>query len=382
VHNGGFFHGWEAHVNHRADGSIILRSERLGLLHDAVVAHCAAPSSALDGILQMPAACKFDPAWVRCPAGGADTTKCLTAEEVTVAQKIYEGASDAGVSGKGSHRFELGGYPLGSEKFWPLSTPGRLGDAHKPGGDLKYLLSMADSQASSVEALDAAFQFNQEWFDKAQVLASLYNGANTNLRPLQQHGGKLILWHGAADTMVQPTSSIAYYQGVQKELGEKLTDTFMRFFLLPGVGHCGNGEGPSQIDLLSPLMAWAELHRAPDVIIAGKTAPAARPAAPSTGPDAPEPNAAGIDAARRAAAPKPYGIPDQPTLLTRPVYPFPSVVRYSGKGDAMDAANYSRMKAPVTTGLVPDSEALKYIGPDNQKIYHAENGKLVADGSR
>jgi feruloyl esterase len=377
VHNGGFFHGWEAHVNQRADGSVILGSDRLGLLHDAVVAHCAAAASVLDGILQMPFACKFNPDWVRCPAGAADTTQCLTAEQVAVVRKIYQGASDTA-----GHHFELDGYPLGSEKSWPLTTPGRPGDAHKPGGDLKYLLAIADSQAASVESLDSAFQFNQEWFDKAQVLASLYNGANTNLRPLQQHGGKLILWHGAADTMVQPTSSIAYYHGVQKVLGEKLTDTFMRFFLLPGVGHCGNGEGPSEIDLLTPLMAWVELHRAPDAIVAGKTATVARRAAPSLGPDAPEPNAAGIDAARRSAAPTPYGTPDQPNLFTRPVYPFPYVARYTGQGDPKDAGSYSRIKAPITTGLVPDSAALKFIGPDNQKFYHADSGKLVADGAR
>jgi hypothetical protein len=40
------------------------------------------------------------------------------------------------------------------------------------------------------------------------------------------------------------------------------------------------------------------------------------------------------------------------------------------------------MKAPVTTGLVADSEALKFIGPNNQKVYRADNGKLVADGAR
>jgi len=322
-------------------------------------------SSAVDGILQMPAACKFDPAWVRCPAGAPDSSKCLTAEEATVAQKLYEGASD-----DAGHRFELGGFPLGSEKYWSLSTASRLGDTHLPGGDLKYLLPLADSDVP-VKTLDTAFQFTQEWFDKTLPLAPLYNGANTDLRPFQKHGSKLILWHGAADLMVQPTSSIAYYRGVQKALGEKLTDSFMRFFLLPGVGHCGNGEGPSQADLLTPLMAWTELHRAPEVIIVGKTA--GREGPPPDG----EPNAA----VRRTAV-RPYASPDQPTVLTKPVYPFPSLVRYSGKGDPKDAANYTRVKGPAIDGLIPNSEALKLIGPDNQKTYHAENGKLVADAAR
>ena len=53
-----------------------------------------------------------------------------------------------------------------------------------------------------------------------------------------------------------------------------------------------------------------------------------------------------------------------------------------GKGDAKDAASYGSVKAPVTTGLVADSAALKYIGPNNQKAYRADNGKLVAVDAR
>jgi hypothetical protein len=37
----------------------------------------------------------------------------------------------------------------------------------------------------------------------------------------------------------------------------------LRFFLLPGVGHCGGSEGPNQLDTLGPLMAWVETHQAP-----------------------------------------------------------------------------------------------------------------------
>jgi feruloyl esterase len=371
VHNGGFYHGWETHVNQRADGSIILLSSRLGILHDAAVAHCAVPSAAVDGILQMPTACRFDPTWVRCAAGSADTTKCLTAEETAVAQKLYEGARDAA-----GHRFEMGGFQLGSEMSWSLTRPDGLGDLHKPGGDLKYLLPIPDSQMS-VETLDNAFQFNQEWFTKVEALANLYNGANTNLRPLQQRGSKLILWHGAADNQVQPTSSIAYYQGVQKLLGEKLTDSFMRFYLLPGVGHCGNGEGPSQVDLLTPLMAWVELNQAPDMLVVGKNVPAGRRAAPPPAPIGAQPVLE-----RNRAAPTPYGASDEPNVYTRPLYPFPSVISYIGKGDRKDAVNYSRAKAPVTTGLVPDTLALKLYGPDNQKFYRAENGTLVVDKTK
>ena len=175
-------------------------------------------------------------------------------------KKIYEGPQDA--SGK---LFEIRGFPVGSEKQWnlPGKTAGRPGGpvgggrggaGGMAGGSIKYLL-LPTVSPDSPEEIMAKFTFTQEWFDRVREMGYFYNAANTNLRPFADHGGKLIVWHGGADTSVPPAISVAYYQGVQKELGEKRTDAFMRFFLLPGVGHCGGGDGPSQTDILTPLMA-------------------------------------------------------------------------------------------------------------------------------
>jgi feruloyl esterase len=361
VHNGGFYHGWEPAVNKRADGSIILNRDRVGILHDAAIAHCAKVSDAMDGILQMPTACQFDPAWVRCPAGAADTTKCLSAEEAAMAQKLYQGSSDSG--GRG---FDMGGFPLGSERLWPLSKS-TGNPASRTGGELQYLLPLPEG-SQSAEALDAAFQFNQEWFDKVSILAPLYNGADTNLRPFQQRGAKLLLWQGAEDATVQQQSTIAFYQGVQKVLGAPLTDSFLRFFLLPGVGHCGGGDGPAQIDVLTPLMSWVEQHRQPEMIVAGKPANQ-RNAAPGEG------GGGGGNAAPRY----PYAPAAQPVVLKRPVYPFPNIARYDGKGDKDDPASYQPEKSQLKTPQALNSRATALIGPNTHAWYRVQNGQLVAD---
>jgi feruloyl esterase len=312
----------------------------------------------------MPTACKLNPVWVRCPAGPADNSNCLSAEEIAVVQKLYASSTDSG-----GRQFEMNGFPLGSERMWALSTPTDAGDDQsKPGDDLQYLLPMPEAD-QPVATLDSAFQFNQQWFDELGVLAPLYNGANTNLRPFQQRGSKLILWHGAADATVQQESSIAYYQGVQKELGTPLTDTFMRFFLLPGMGHCGNGEGPAQFDVLSSLMAWVELNRAPEMIVAGK------PANQGTG----IPGQGARGGANAAAVRYPFSTPDQPAELKRPVYPFPYVARYTGKGDRNDPSSYQPVKSSVKTPQVLDTQAMKLIGPNNQAFYRVENGNLVIE---
>jgi len=273
VHNS-LFHSWTSAANKRADGSTILYRERVGILQSAVAAHCPTLSGIDDGILANPLACKFDPGWVQCDAGNADTSACLTAEEVAVVKKIYDGPQDA--SGR---LFEISGLPLGSEKQWnlPGRTPGGpggpggggRGGGGMAGGSIKYLL-LPTVSPDSAEEIMAKFTFTQEWFDRVREIGYLYNAANTNLRAFADHGGSLIVWHGGADTSVPPAISVAYYQGVQKELGEKQTDTFIRFFLLPGVGHCGGGDGPSQLDVLTPLIAWTEQKHAPEKIVVGK----------------------------------------------------------------------------------------------------------------
>jgi feruloyl esterase len=416
VHNS-FFHAWETAVNKRVDGTTILLRGRLSILHDAVVAHCPTLSGVEDGLLEDPRACKFDPAWVQCKAGAADTSKCLTVEEVGVVQKLYNGPADA--SGR---RFEISGFPVGSEDTWnmPSSATGAQGGpgggGGMAGGSLKYLLLPTVSEETPA-ALSAKFNYTEEWFNKVAELAPLYNAANTNLGPFEKHGGKLLLWHGLADTSVPPAISVAYYQGVQKELGEKLTDTFLRLFLLPGVGHCGMGDGPSQLDVLTPLMTWVEMKQAPKMLLTGKTASngmmgpggpgapgqggpnaAGGPGGSDAGPGGPtgpgqgapgqgSPNAAGGPGGPGGPggggpAQNPYSSPDQPTLYTRPVFPYPYVAHYTGKGDKKDAANYEPVKSPVTLPQVFNTEATKLIGPNNQKFYHVENGQLVAEETK
>ena len=373
-HNVGFWHGWEYHINQRADGSIILTKEKLAVLHAAAIAHCAAVSGVIDGMLQEPTACKFDKSWVECKTGASDTSNCLTAEEANVAEQLYLGPND----GKGNF-FEIGGWPLGSELQWRLSSTAQPSDREALNPNGIHRTYMPPLSGEDTKAIMASFAFSQEWWDKTMQMAPLMNAANTDLRPYAQHGDKLILWGGAEDTTVQPAIPLSYYEGVQKELGAKMTDSFMRYYLLPGVGHCGGAEGPSQIDFLSPLMAWVEMHQEPTILVAGKVVQATRPggaggAATQGGQNPGAQGPAGAGAAQNL----PYPLPPRPTTYTRPIYPFPYVAKYTGKGDPNDAANYEKVKATMHLPQVFDNQTAKrLLGPDNQKFYKAENDQLV-----
>ena len=369
------YHGWNVVANQRADGSNILLQNRLDILHRAVLVHCAEGSGVKDGLLQDPLSCKVDPAWAQCPPDAADSSQCLSAEEVAVARKLYDGPLDAA-----GRRLIMGGVLPGSELQWmvPASTHGKSMSNDIASLAISYLiLPQVDLSMGNLQQL----RFDDATFAQLAQLAPLYNATNTNLQPFLQHGGKLILWHGLADTSVTPAVSLAYYQGVQQQLGVAATDSFMRLFLLPGVGHCGGGDGYDQLDVLSPLMAWTELQRAPAALLSGKLVhaapdfmagppPAVLPAQGKSGQTAPALHVAPLPSSPLA---QPWG----EVKATRPVYPWPLIARYRGQGDVNAAASYQPLPSAATLPLVFNSLASSLIGPDNQRNYRVENGRLT-----
>jgi len=77
---------WIAQAVHRDEASFIPAS-KYPLIHRAVIHACDALDGVIDGLLENPAACRFDPSVLQCKAG--DEPTCLTAAQVDSARKIY-----------------------------------------------------------------------------------------------------------------------------------------------------------------------------------------------------------------------------------------------------------------------------------------------------
>ncbi len=91
-------------------------------------------------------------------------------------------------------------------------------------------------------------------------------------------GGKLIIWHGWADSLIFGQGSIDYYERVVRKMGgPQRTGQFARLFMAPGVDHCGGGSGAAPTDPLAALVAWVEQGKAPDSLpgqsVSGMTRP-------------------------------------------------------------------------------------------------------------
>ncbi len=285
----GIYHAWQARSNTGPDGKPILVASRLALLHRAVVAQCDALDGQKDGLISDPLACRFDPQVLQCT--GSVKADCLSAAEVEAVRRLYDGPRDA----KTGERLTLGGPMPGSELNWagvfvpanpdqPIFSKIIALEAlrnlvfEKPPGDNFTLQDM---------------RFDLATFDKLRPRHPLFDATNPDLSEFARKGGKLILWHGWADPHISPLNTITYHDALQLRMGGEHAASFERLYLLPGVSHCGGGEGPSALDLLTPMMQWVEHGVAPATITVKRVAQqtAGEFGQPASGSSSPPPGA-------------------------------------------------------------------------------------------
>jgi hypothetical protein len=94
---------------------------------------------------------------------------------------------------------------------------------------------------------------------------------NPDLTNLKQRGTKMITWHGMADYLIPTNGTVDYYERVMAR-DPNVTD-YYRFFLAPGVGHCGGGAGFDPSDyVFEALRAWVENGTTPETLTGEATA--------------------------------------------------------------------------------------------------------------
>nr|WP_237686499.1 tannase/feruloyl esterase family alpha/beta hydrolase [Arthrobacter jiangjiafuii] len=313
-----YHHAWNVLANKDAAGNFILLADKLPLIHTAVLDECDDLDGLADAVLDDPRACDFDPATLIC-ADGQDPAECLSPEEAAVVQRLHDGAVD-----ENGRRLEQAiSHEWGSELAWTLFVPGAQGDTvSSENFALSYLRYLADPNNPRPDFQLADLEFTQEAFWQTMQSSSYMSALDPDLSDFRRSGGKLLLWHGWNDHHISPQSTLAYYDAMRDTMGPRAVNRFAKLFLFPGVEHCSGGEGPDTFDVLTPVMAWTESGRTPEVIVASKVVEAAD------------------DGGEGSATAD--GEPAEPEVTrTRPVYPYPAVARYNGTGSTDDAVNFS-----------------------------------------
>jgi feruloyl esterase len=247
----GFLWSWLA--THDEQGQAILPSSKLPAIAAAATAACDAADGLKDGIIDDPRACHFAPASIACK--GDDEPGCLTPRQVEAVQKVYDGPKNPRT---GVQIFP--GWARGSEQGWGTY----ITNPREP-----VRVGLFKGWAFHDPAWDArSFDWDR---DVAFVDAALapVSAMATDLSAFKARGGRLVMYTGLADPVVPPQAVINYYERVTAAMGGRTsTESFFRFFPVPGMAHCSGGVGPNTFDALGTLEKWVEKGEAPRFMVA------------------------------------------------------------------------------------------------------------------
>ena len=304
--NAGFV--WSAQVLSAAGAAI--PASKLPAIQAAAIAACDATDGLVDGLIEEPNKCAFEPESLRCTT--ADSEDCLTDPQVSSLEELYSGPQHPRT---GASIFP--GWAIGSERGWERWV---VADG---------VTNLGRTYFSNLVFEDPNWDYRTFDFDADLAFAESKVGAHgdaidTDLSAAKQQGVKIIQYHGWNDQTLQPGYSPIYYERVAAEMGGLAeTRNFYRLFMVPGMAHCYRGAGansfggvgqqiPPQRDALHDvqiaLEEWVEKDVAPDQLIATK-----------------------------------YVDDDADTTtveFTRKLCPYPSVARYSQTGDPRQAGSF------------------------------------------
>jgi len=279
-----------------------LNPAKVKLFDAAQLAACDAQDGLVDGIITNVQACRFNAQLLRC-ADGIDTgDTCLSDAQLATVDlmrtrtdlpaPVANGITTAAPLGIGG---EAGGggwsvMQLGLSGTTPNSVEFNFAD-----GYLKYGVT---SNASTDLFSYVPGSFAPQWL----ALSDKVNATNPDLGGFAAKGAKLIVFHGTADHLVPPSYSSDYYASVVNKFGQSTTDTFMRLYMVAGVGHTSAGY---TLNALDALENWVEKGQAPETL-----------------------QTTYLGADNKTAA------------FARPLCRYPAWAKYTGAGDANAAASF------------------------------------------
>jgi len=256
-------------------------SDRQTIL-SGLLAQCDGLDGLKDGMIMNVAQCRFQPAKLQCKGGKQDG--CLSSAQVGALERGFAGPKDkAGHALYTPFPYDTGVVDVSG----PVSgfiVDGRSDILGPPNRDLAM---DTDAAAQKIRA------------DAVQRLTD--TNVWTNLGGFLGKGGKILFFHGVSDPWFSAFDTLDYWQRAREANGAAAWGKASRFYMVPGMAHCGGGDAFDSFDLLGAVVDWVEQGKAPAAVTAA-----------------------------RAAKPE----------EERPMCPYPAYARYQG-GDSKKAGSYS-----------------------------------------
>jgi len=279
----------------------------------AITKQCDAADGIVDGLIQNPAKCAFNP--------DALVPETLTQKQADALKLIMKPVTDekGNLLYPGSSVDNLGQFnssPRGpvSQLDMPAADPtsARPWGGATPPGNWNLATGILLALGYYDPSVDLNNSIETNGVVKPAALKLVYDRLAADIPDdpskygaFFSRGGKLLMYHGYDDLIISPYSSVWFYEDLAEKNGgyEKLAGN-ARLFMVPGMLHCNGGSGPNAFDTLSALEKWVEKGIAPDGITATHST---------------------SDVVDRSM----------------PLCKFPEQAHYKGSGDVNDAANWS-----------------------------------------
>lgn len=238
-----------------------------GVIHDEILMQC----EAVNGIITDPSLCisAFRPEALLCTARISDD--CLTVQQVEIVRNVFSPLF--GVDGK---------------MIYPPLAPG------------------AEVLATQRLLSGTPFPYSVDWFRYAVYSDPTWDPSSFNisdgqnaqtknpgnaetwpadLSPFRNGGAKLLIYHGGADQQITGFNTERWYNHLARGMiaRHEDLDEWVRFFRVPGMGHCSGGNSAWQIgqssaaaqgleydaqhNVLAAIVDWVEYDAAPESIV-------------------------------------------------------------------------------------------------------------------
>lgn len=287
-----------------------------------VLERCDALDGAVDGLVQDSGTCqsRFNLFRDVPTCSGTPDGSCLTQAQKQAIAPIFRGATTSnGERFYASFPYDSG-LGAGGIPFWEFVAPlaldsGAVGTIFKvPPSTLPLTNGAAFSLGLDIDATLAELYATDAPYTES-AMSFMTPPGDYDLNPLRRRGAKILVYHGNSDPIFSVDDTEHWYRKVDHRSGNRAED-FVRFYPMPGMGHCSGGPAVDQADFITPLVDWVERGRAPGAIVASARGPG---------------NPGGVNSEVPA---------DWAADRTRPLCPYPSVARYEGRGSLETADSF------------------------------------------
>jgi pimeloyl-ACP methyl ester carboxylesterase len=291
-----FAHLWPQLV--MLEAKDFLPKAKLDAATAAAVAACDGSDGVVDGVIDNPTRCTYDP---KALVGMKIGNSTFTETDADVVRKIWEGPR------RRDRQFLWYGPAVGADLSATAKTGGSPLTGLPFGISLDWVRFFLLQNPQWDWTTLTRGEFELLWNQSVEQYGAVTGSDDPDLTRFRDRGGKVVIVHGLADQLIPVAGTIDYFQRVQLRMGgAQPVAAFARLFLVPGANHGFNGFGLAPTGAMEAVIRWVEDGEAPDH----------------------------IDAELRNETGK--------LVRTRPLFPYPQVARYKGSGSTDEAANFVR----------------------------------------